>query len=149
MFEVSSDGVPSNLTFEFINLVPTMGKSDPISYSELEFLSLPMQDFGVTAITASALSDFRKELEDDKDMALDYLVRKMGFNSSSETETQMAYSVYEDKDLITTGKQKTGEFICQMHKSISPDEYDDCTKTANNFRDFDQIDHISTGLLFL
>ena len=75
MFEVSSDGVPSNLTFEFIDLVPTMGKSAPLSYSELDFLSLAMQDFGVTAITASALSDFRKELEDDKDMALDYLTR--------------------------------------------------------------------------
>ena len=135
MFEVSSDGVPSNLTFEFIDLVPTMGKSAPLSYSELDFLSLAMQDFGVTAITASALSDFRKELEDDKDMALDYLTRKMGFNSSSEAETQMAYSIYEDKDLITNGKQKTGEYICQMHKSIGSDEYKDCTKSANSARD--------------
>ena len=42
MFEVSSDGVPSNLTFEFMNLVPTIGKSAPLSYSELNFLSLAM-----------------------------------------------------------------------------------------------------------
>lgn len=89
----------------------------------------------MTAITASALSDFRKELEDDKDIALEYLTRKMGFNSSSEAETKMAYSIYEDKDLITNGKQKTGEYICQMHKSIGSDEYKDCTKSANSARD--------------
>ena len=47
----------------------------------------------------------------------------------------MAYAIYEDKDLITSGKQKTGEYICQMRKSLSADEFSDCTKDANNFED--------------
>ena len=97
-----------------------------MEYDDLTFLSLAMSDYGVTSITATALSEFRKRMEDDKDMTLEYLVRKMGFDANSETETEMAYAVYEDKDLITSGKQKTGEFICQMHKSISGSEFDDC-----------------------
>ena len=40
-----------------------------------------MSEYGVTSLTASALSEFRKALEDDKDMALEYLTRKMGYNS--------------------------------------------------------------------
>ena len=40
-----------------------------------------MSDYGVTEITPSALSDFRKRLEDDQDMALEYLTRKMGFDA--------------------------------------------------------------------
>ena len=86
MFEVSSEGVPSNLQFEFINLVPQLGKSS-VTYDDLEFQSLSMIDFGVTSLTASALSEFRKQLEDDQDMALEYLTRKMGFNSMSDSET--------------------------------------------------------------
>jgi len=134
MFEVSDDGVPSNLTMEFIDLLPTLGKSS-VAYDDLTFLTLPLSDYGVNDITASSLSEFRKDLEDDKDMALEYLTRKMGFNPESEEETEMAYAIYEDKDLITSGKQKTGEYICQMHKSLSADEFSDCTKDANSFDD--------------
>ena len=46
-----------------------------------------MSDYGVTSLTASALAEFRKQLEGDQDMALEYLTRKMGFNAKSETET--------------------------------------------------------------
>ena len=86
MFEISSDGVPSNLNFEFIDLVPTMGKST-VPYSDLKFLSLPMRDYGVTSITASAISDFRRELANDKDLTLFYLTRKMGYDAFSDEET--------------------------------------------------------------
>ena len=58
----------------------------------------------MTSLTPDALSDFRNALEDDKDMTLEYLTRKLGFDASSDAETQMAYAVYEDIDLITTGK---------------------------------------------
>ena len=116
---------------EFIDLVPTLGKSS-VSYSDLKFLSLPMSDYGVTTLTAKSLATFRKALEDDKDMALEYLTRKLGFDANDPDETQMAYAIYESKDLITSGKQKTGEYICQMHKSISPSEFDDCCASANN-----------------
>lgn len=90
-----------------------------------------MSEYGVPEITAQALSDFRKAMEADKDMTLEYLVRKMGFNPSSSEETEMALDVYKDKDLITSGSEKTGEFICQMHKSLSPQEYETCCDSAN------------------
>lgn len=131
MFEVSSDGVPSNLTMEFIDLVPQLGASS-VSYDELEFLSLPLTDYGVTSITASGLRDFRIALEADQDMALEYLTRKMGFNSKSDSETQIAYDIYKDKDLISSKKLKTGEFICEMHKSLSPEEFTACCDAANS-----------------
>ena len=95
MFEVSDDGVPSNLTMEFIDLLPTLGQSS-VAYDDLTFFTLPLSDYGVTDITASSLSEFRKALEDDKDMALEYLTRKMGFNHESEEGTEMAYAIYED-----------------------------------------------------
>lgn len=107
-----------------------MGKSS-VGYSDLKFLSLDMSDYGVTSLTADALSEFRKALEADHDMALEYLTRKMGFDASSDEETQMAYALYEDMDLITTGKQKTGEYICEMHFSLSPEEFKTCCASAN------------------
>ena len=79
-----------------------------------------MSDYGVTSLSGKALADFRKRLEDDQDMALEYLVRKMGFDHTSDTETEMAYDVYKDKDLISNKKLKTGEYICEMHKSLTP-----------------------------
>ena len=90
-----------------------------------------MSDYGVTELTASALSDFRKRLEDDDSMALEYLTRKMGFDARDETETNMAYDVYKDKDLLSNKKLKTGEYICQMHKSSSGSEFDACCDAAN------------------
>ena len=132
MFEVSDDGVPSNLSYEFMDLVPQLGKSS-ITYDDCEFLSLSMSEYGVTSLTASALSEFRKALEDDKDMALEYLTRKMGYNSQSDSETEMALDIYKDKDLISTKKEKTGEYICQMHKSLSPSEFSDCCDSANSY----------------
>ena len=57
------------------------------AYEDCKFLSLDMSEYGVTSLSPSALADFRKRLEDDKDMALEYLVRKMGFDSTSDTET--------------------------------------------------------------
>ena len=82
-------------------------------------------------ITAEALDSFRQTLEADKDLTLEYLVRKMGFNHYDSAEREMALDIYKDKDLITSGKEKTGEFFCQMHKSLSPEEYDACCATAN------------------
>lgn len=76
----------------------------------------------MTSVTAEAISDFRKTIEGDKDTALEYLVRKMGFDPKDDDETQRAYAIYEDKDMITSKKQKTDEYICVMHKSLSSSE---------------------------
>jgi len=41
----------------------------------------------VTSVSAESLSEFRKALEGDKDMTLEYLVRKMGFDPTDSEET--------------------------------------------------------------
>ena len=56
----------------------------------------------------------------------------MGFNANDEEEVQMAYDVLIDKDLISSKKHKVGEYICQMHKSLDPDEYEECCKSSNS-----------------
>ena len=63
-FEVTDEGVPHNLRFEFMNLVPQIGASS-VSYDDIKFLSLDMAEYGVKEITAPALSEFRKVLEGD------------------------------------------------------------------------------------
>ena len=45
----------------------------------------------------------------------------------------MAYEILVDKDLISTKKHKTGEYICQMHESLSTDEFENCCNNANNY----------------
>lgn len=64
MFEVSDDGVPSNLRYEFIDIVPQQGASS-VSYSDLKFLSLAMSDYGVNELTGQSIAAFRKALEAD------------------------------------------------------------------------------------
>ena len=144
MFGISSDGTPHGLKYEFVDINNLKGKSSA-SYSDLEFLSLDMaKDFGVDSLTGEALAEFRKQLEDSSnyDWALNYLVRKMGFNPSIDSEFDQAIAIYNDKDLVTTKKRKIGEYICQMHKSIQGSEFDDCCSTANGKVfgiDFDEV----------
>lgn len=88
MFEMTTDNKPYGLKFEFIDINSLEGKSSA-SYSDLKFLSLDMVvDFGVDSLVGEALADFRKALEDDdnKDWALNYLVRKLGFDPADDDE---------------------------------------------------------------
>ena len=62
-FELSNDGVPSNMRFEFLDLAKA--DESTTEYADVSFLSLDMNEYGVSSITASALSDLRKRLEDD------------------------------------------------------------------------------------
>ena len=131
-FEVSADGVPSKLRMEFLDLVPLLGTSS-VGYSDLKFLSLALSEYGLTDLTADALSVFRSDLEANKDMTLEYLVRKLGYDHTNANETQMALDMLAKIDLITSTKHKTGEYICSMHKSLSPDEFNTCCSSANTF----------------
>jgi len=89
------------------------------------------KDYQLPDLTAKSLDSFRERLEADKDFALEYLVRKMGFNSKDSDQFDQAIDIYTDKDLVTTKKHKTGEYICQMHQSLSGKEFDACCKNAN------------------
>ena len=91
-----------------------------------------MNDYGVSEITPEALSDFLQVLDADHEMNIEYQVRKMGFDPNNSVEAEMAKDIYKDKDLITSGKEKTGEFFCSMSQSLSPQEFNDCCAVANN-----------------
>lgn len=36
-----------------------------------------------------------------------------------------------DLDLVTSSKHHTGEYFCQMHYSVTPQEFADCRAAAN------------------
>lgn len=131
MFEVNSAGVPTALRMEFLNLNATIGKSS-VSYEDAEFLSVNFAtDFGLVDLDATSLSTFRKVLEADETFTLNYLVAKLGFDSTDSAQFDQAVKLLTDIDLVTTTKHHTGEYICQMHFSITPTEYDTCTASAN------------------
>ena len=84
MLEISSEGKASNLKFEFIDVNTLSGKSS-IQYEDLKFLSFDLAaDLGFSDLSPDGLSDFRKFLEDadNYDKTIEYLVRKMGFDSN-------------------------------------------------------------------
>jgi hypothetical protein len=72
-----------------------------------------------------ALADWRKRLEADNNMTLDYLVRKVGFNPLIPSEYSAAMAIYSSEKLVTKSNDTTC-FICQMHKSLSSTEEDAC-----------------------
>ena len=111
---------------EFMDLNPSFGKTS-VSYEDITWLSLDLEaDFGVTNLDPDSLSDFRNLLQDDYDLSIDYLVAKMGFDPTNQDEVDQALAIYADKDLITSKKHKTDEYICQMHKSLTVEEYETC-----------------------
>ena len=88
LLEVSAEGKPSGLKFEFIDVNALIGKAS-IQYEDLEFLSFDLtSDLGFSDLSPDGLSDFRKFLEDpdNYDKAIEYLVRKMGFDANDEKE---------------------------------------------------------------
>lgn len=113
-FEVSDDALhaPSGLKMEFMDLNSTYGQ-DQVSYSDVNWLSFDLEkDFGVTGLDPDSLSDFRNALENDYDKTIDYLVAKIGFDPTNQNEVDQALDIYADKNLITSKKHKTDEFIC-------------------------------------
>ena len=126
MFEVSDTGVPSGLRIEYLNLQATIGKST-VNYSDLDFLSLNMAtDYNVSNLDAASLATFRKALEADEASALNYLVKKLGFDPSDQSQFNQGLAILTDIDLVTSSKHHVGEYICQMHQSLSSAEYDAC-----------------------
>lgn len=110
MFEVSDAGVPFNLKMEFIDLLPQLGKKS-IAYSDLQFNSLAMTEYGVNNLTANDLNDFRRRLEADNKMALEYMNRKLGYNESS-AEKNMGIDVYKTKMKLVSSNGQIGSYIC-------------------------------------
>jgi hypothetical protein len=73
MFEVDN-GIAHSLKYEFLDLNPTFGQTGvplDLTWYSLDFAA----QYGVTAIDAESLSNFRKNLEADLTLAKDYMVR--------------------------------------------------------------------------
>lgn len=110
MFEVDYLGNPGQLKYEFLDLGLTYGsKTIP---TDLTFYSLDFDAmYSVSEITPVGLADWRKRLEADNDMTLDYLVRKVGFNPLIPSEYSAAMAIYSDEKLVTSSSDTTC-FIC-------------------------------------
>lgn len=61
------------------------------------------------------MADFRKVMDNDKDLFLDYLITKLGFNTNDSDEYDAGIALLAKKDLITSSKHKTDESSCLMH----------------------------------
>ncbi len=123
--------VPQNLRLEFININNTLGKSS-VSYADLDFYSVDFKnDWGVSKLDPTSLADWRKVLEADETLTLNYLVSKLGFDYTDPTQMALGVAVLTDIDIVTSKAHHTGEYICQMHKSITPSEYQACADAAN------------------
>jgi hypothetical protein len=115
--------VPSNLKLEFININNTLGKSS-VTYADLDFYSVDFsKDWGVKTLDATSLADFRKVLEPNEALTLNYLVSKLGFDYTDSVQMALGISVLTDIDVVTSKAHHTGEYICLMHKSVTPAEY--------------------------
>jgi hypothetical protein len=131
MFEVTDTGLAKSLKMEFLNLETTIGKS-AVAYSDLEFLSVDMaKDFNVDSLDPSSLATFRKILEADEAYTLNYLVTKLGFNPNDSSQFSQGVAILTEIDLVTTTKHHVGEYLCQMHYSLSSAEYEECAQAAN------------------
>jgi len=103
-----------------------------VSYSDIDFYSVDMAaDYDVTDLDATSLADFRKRLEADETYTLNYLVAKLGFDPTDSAQFDQGVAVLTDINLVTTKKHHVGEYLCQMHYSITPTEYDTCAQAAN------------------
>ena len=77
----------------------------------------------MSALDATSLSNFRKVLEPDETKTLNYLVSKLGFDYTDSVQMALGVSVLTDIDVVTSKAHHTGEYICLMHKSVTPAEY--------------------------
>lgn len=143
MFEVDDAGIPGNLKFEFLDLNPTFGSStvpSNLTFYSLDFASL----YDVKTIDPAALAEFRKRLEADNNLTLDFLVRQVGFNPKDSKENAQAMSIYKSDEKLVTSSGNPLCFICEMHKSITGTEESACC-AGNSVTDamiaFEEADH--------
>ena len=128
LFEISDDCIPHSLKFEFINMMSFKGQSQ-LEYADLTFKSLDLSaEYGLKDLTSEGIRDFRKFLADPEnyDVAMNYLVSKLGFNPDDPDETNQALDWYIEKELVTGDDHQIDNYLCLMHKSIDTDEFQDC-----------------------
>ena len=85
-------------------------------------------EYGLKDLTPEGIREFRKFLADPQnyDVAMNYLVSKLGFNPDDPNETDQALDWYTKKELVTGDDRRIDNYLCLMHKSIDPDEFQDC-----------------------
>ena len=100
-----------------------------MEFADLTFKSLDLSaKYGLKDLTAEGIREFRKFLEkpENYEVAMDYLISKLGFNPDDSDEIDQALDWYKKKELMTGDDLRIDNYLCLMHKSIDPDEYLDC-----------------------
>ena len=116
---------------EFININDTLGKAS-VAYSDLKFYSVDMKTmWNVSALDATSLATFRKFIEPDEAYTLNYLVSKLGFDYNDPVQKTLGINALTSIDVVTTKAHHTGEYLCLMHYSVTPEEYAACAAAAN------------------
>jgi hypothetical protein len=125
-FEIDdTTGIPKNLQYEFLNLEATLGK-DSIESSDLEWRHLDMnEEFQLSDITATSLADFKVRLVNDQNLAVNWMIRKLGYDPTIQSEYTKAMGIYEELGLVTSPNDYS-DFICLMHKNTCSSEIDAC-----------------------
>ena len=85
---------PQNLNLIFLPLELTYGWSSVPAVSAVPFREVNLASFGLFTLTANALHDFKKKLDDDDQLTLKYLVAKVGFDPSDSKEYNQGISIY-------------------------------------------------------
>lgn len=112
---------PQNLISHFFQLNKY---NEDSSVDEFHIVNY-QDDFGVTDLSPYGIHSLKSALEDDKDSCLAYLVQKVGY--TMEDQDLPLKNIYEDDlNIISSKKHHTEKFICQMHKSLSSNEFHQC-----------------------
>ena len=87
--------------------------------------------WNVSALDATSLATFRKFIEPDEAYTLNYLVSKLGFDYNDPVQKTLGTNALTSIDVVTTKAHHTGEYLCLMHYSVTPEEYAACAAAAN------------------
>ena len=134
-FEVDKDSLKAqNLELTFIELKKTYGwESIPADISLVPFKTVKMSQFGLFSLTASAISQFRKNLDANHALAYKYLVSKVGYDPLDPTEFETGMSLYIDKlGIVSATQRKIYKYICQMYLNKNAAEMTQCINDAKN-----------------
>jgi hypothetical protein len=86
---------------------------------------LSFNRFGLTELTPDAINEFKKRLENNRELLLRYLAFKLGYDASDPKELESGLLAYQDFAEITP-KDETYVYICQMHASFTLNELNYC-----------------------
>lgn len=130
--EIDEHLIPRNMKSTYMNLRPTIGRHHMTAFHDLEFRDLDYaEDFGISELTPAGMDAFRKKLQTNGELQQDFMIAKLGFDPSSETERKTAFGILEDQGLVKKLKDNPLTYsawaqICVMAKNLTTGQYAAC-----------------------